>query len=279
MATHSIYSRRISQCAVIEAFANFGPVSRARVAKITGLSKQTVSEIVANLEAEGWLRTVGQTAGHVGRRAVNYVICPNAATVASVDLGGTRIRVAVCDLTGNVLASRVEPTERRGGTCLVDQIARMVRGTAARLPGHFGSLRNAVVGVPGVPDPGSGIIQLARRTLPGSAKSTLPDCSAWRNAETFERRPLFVENDVNLAAARRALAGKPRRGRQPLVLHLGSELASAPGSSFAGPCCAAVSAAAGEIGYLPFGADPGPVRRREPKERRARKGGGDERDN
>ncbi|MDE0210556.1 MAG: helix-turn-helix domain-containing protein [Boseongicola sp.] len=60
----------MSQSAVIQAITSFGPVSTASVATITGLSKQTVSEIVANLDSEGWVRTVGQTAGHVGRRAV-----------------------------------------------------------------------------------------------------------------------------------------------------------------------------------------------------------------
>ena len=80
----------MSQSAVVQAIANYGPISRASVAKLTGLSKQTISEIVGNLEADGWVRTVGQTEGHIGRRAVVYEIAPDAATVASVDLAGPR---------------------------------------------------------------------------------------------------------------------------------------------------------------------------------------------
>lgn len=70
VAGQSMMSMRMSRSAVIQAIASFGPVSKASVAKITGLSKQTVSEIVASLDSEGWVRTVGQTAGHMGRRAV-----------------------------------------------------------------------------------------------------------------------------------------------------------------------------------------------------------------
>ena len=96
LSGQSKISRRMSQSAVIQAIANYGPISRASVAKITGLSKQTVSEIVMNLETDGWVRTVGRTEGHVGRRAVVYEISPTAATIASVDLGGTKVRVALC---------------------------------------------------------------------------------------------------------------------------------------------------------------------------------------
>ena len=70
VASQSMNSMRMSRSAVIQAIASFGPVSKASVATITGLSKQTVSEFVANLDSEGWVRTVGQTAGHAGRRAV-----------------------------------------------------------------------------------------------------------------------------------------------------------------------------------------------------------------
>ena len=101
----------MSQSAIIQAIVDYKPVSRASVSKITGLSKQTVSEIVSKLETGGWVRTVGQTEGHVGRRAVVYEMSPTAATVASVDLGGTKIRTALCDLTGTIRSEVVEPTD------------------------------------------------------------------------------------------------------------------------------------------------------------------------
>ena len=44
-------SRKFSQRAVMEAIIQNGPISRASIAKQTGLSKQTISEIVRQLEA------------------------------------------------------------------------------------------------------------------------------------------------------------------------------------------------------------------------------------
>ena len=159
MPAQSKISRRMSQSAVVQAIATYGPISRASVAKLTGLSKQTISEIVGKLEGDGWVRTVGQTEGHVGRRAVVYEIAPNAATVASVDLGGTKVRVALCDLTGSVLDERTEPTEQSGGMNVVEQVSRMVRAIASGP--QYGDLKFAVVGVPGAPDAATGAILMA----------------------------------------------------------------------------------------------------------------------
>ncbi len=248
MANHTTISRRMSQSAVIQAIASFGPVSRAGVSKISGLSKQTVSEIVANLESEGWVRTVGQTTGHVGRRAVVYEISPLAATIASVDLGGTKVRVALCDLTGNVLAERVEPTECAGGINVVEQITRMVRQTASNQTATFGDLHIAVVGVPGVPDPRSGAILLAPNIagideidLAGSLKERLG----------FE---VFVENDVNLAAIGEHWLGS--RGEDDNLAFISVGTGIGAGIVVGGNLLRGSFGAAGEIGFLPFGADP-----------------------
>ena len=248
MANQSMISRRMSQSAIIQAIASFGPVSRASVAKITGLSKQTVSEIVANLESEGWVRTVGQTEGHVGRRAVVFEISPSAAAVASVDLGGTKVRVALCDLTGNVLAERVEPTERTGGINVVEQIARMVRQTASDPAGTIGDPRIAVVGVPGVPDPRSGAILLAPN-IAGIDQIDL--AGSLRERLGFE---VFVENDVNLAALGEHWLGS--RGEDDSLVFISVGTGIGAGIVVGGTLLRGSFGAAGEIGFLPFGADP-----------------------
>ena len=60
-------SRKLSRSAVMQAVIKEGPISRASVAKQTGLSKQVVSEIVNILQDEGWVQETGRTKGHVGR--------------------------------------------------------------------------------------------------------------------------------------------------------------------------------------------------------------------
>ena len=54
------------------------------------------------LQGAGWIRLCGQTKGTVGRRATTYELDERSAFVVSVNLGGTKVNVA--------LASRPEPS-------------------------------------------------------------------------------------------------------------------------------------------------------------------------
>ncbi|WP_432289102.1 MarR family transcriptional regulator (plasmid) [Aminobacter sp. BA135] len=104
-------SRQFSQRSVMEAIVQGGPISRASIAKLTGLSKQTISEIVRDLEDGGWVRETGRTSGHVGRTAVTYELVVDAAFIVAVDLGGTKVRVAVTDLAGQIVIEDAAPTD------------------------------------------------------------------------------------------------------------------------------------------------------------------------
>ena len=248
MEHQSRISRRMSQSAVIQAIANYGPTSRASVAKQTGLSKQTVSEIVANLEAEGWVRVVGQTEGNIGRRAVVYEISPSAATIASVDLGGTKVRVALCDLTGKVLAERVEPTSHEGGISIVDQIVRLIRASTDAPDTNFGELRIAVVGVPGVPEAETGAVLMA----PNIAGIDQIDLAGLLQDRLGVE--VFVENDVNLAALGEHWLGNPGDTDDLVFISVGTGIGA--GIVVGGNLLRGSTGGAGEIGFLPFGADP-----------------------
>ena len=73
-------SRQFSRSAVVQAIASGVPISRASLAKQADLSKQTVSEIVFDLEAEGWIRKIGRTAGYVGRSATTCDLKKSASS-------------------------------------------------------------------------------------------------------------------------------------------------------------------------------------------------------
>lgn len=120
-------SRQLSQRAVMEAVLQSGPISRPSLAKQTGLSKQTVSEIMRLPEEASWVVETGRTAGQVGRSAVTYEVVPDAAFVAAVDLGGTKVRIGLSDLRGTIVVEAAELTCPAGGQAVVDQIARLCR--------------------------------------------------------------------------------------------------------------------------------------------------------
>lgn len=248
MLTYTKISRRISQSSVVQAIVNYGPVSRASVAKITGLSKQTVSEIVANLEEKGWVRPVGQTEGHIGRRAVVYELLPTAALVASVDLGGTKVRAAISDLNGMIIHERLEPTDPRGGQDVVHQIAQMVHNLISDTGSSYESLHTAVIGVPGVPNPETGAILLA---------PNIGGIDRINFAESLSQKlgvEIIVENDVNLSALGEHWLGE--KGEQDNLVYLSVGTGIGAGIVLGGSLLRGSFGAAGEVGFLPLGTDP-----------------------
>lgn len=248
MADPSNLSRRMTLSNIVQAITTYGPISRASVAKMTGYSKQTVSEIVSSLEEDGWVQTVGHTEGNVGRRAVVYEIVPDAALVASVDLGGTKVRVALCNLSGAVVAEVSEPTSQEGGTAVVDQIAYLVGQAAQSREIAQDKVKVAVVGVPGVPDATTGNINLA----PNIAEIDKIDFPALLHARLGIE--VLVENDVNLAAL--GEHWMTHQGDKDDLVYLSIGTGIGAGVVIGGQLVRGAAGAAGEVGFIPFGADP-----------------------
>lgn len=241
-------SRQHSLRAVLEAVVQNGPISRASIAKQTGLSKQTISEIMRELEDGGWVRETGRTSGHVGRTAVTYEIVPSAAYIAAVDLGGTKVRVAICDLSCHVLAELAEPTDSAGGQKLLAQIADLCERAARDGAIAREKLRIAVVGVPGAPDAETGRVLLAPN-IAGFA-----DMDVARGLEKALGAEIILENDVNLAVLGENWLGAGQAIDNLAFIALGTGIGS--GLMLNGELVRGASNAAGEMGFLPFGADP-----------------------
>lgn len=241
-------SRQFSQRSVMEAIVQGGPISRASISKLTGLSKQTISEIVRDLEQEGWVQETGRTSGHVGRTAVTYELVHDAAYIIAVDLGGTKVRVALTDLACQIFAETTTPTDPRGGQFVIDQIAALAFQAAARQRIARKKIRLAVIGSPGAPDAATGRVMLAPN-IPGFDTMDVLDAF-----ETALGVAVMIENDVNLAVLGENWLGKGQGAHNLAFIALGTGVGS--GLMLGGHLVRGATHAAGEIGFMPIGADP-----------------------
>ena len=241
-------ARQFSLRSVVEAIVQNGPISRASIAKQTGLSKQTISEVMRQLEDEGWVRETGRTSGHVGRTAVTYEVIPSAAYVGAVDLGGTKVRVAICDLACRVIAEMMEPTHHEGGETIISQIGRLMRAAAEKGGVPMNKLRVAVVGVPGAPQVKTGRVLLAPN-IAGFDKMDVASA-----LEKVLGCDVMLENDVNLAVLGESWLGVGQGLDNLAYIALGTGVGS--GLMVNGQLVRGAGNAAGELGFLPFGADP-----------------------
>lgn len=172
----------------------------------------------------------------------------DGALVLGVDLGGTKVRAAIADASGAVLAEMTAATDARGGRNVVEQIAVLAGSLRNTAGAAADQIRATAVGSPGVPDQHSGTLALAPN-VDGLAAVSLRD-------ELAERlgHPVVLDNDVTAAAIGERQAGHARGCDDFVFIAVGTGIGM--GIVSGGRLIRGAGGAAGEIGYLPLGADP-----------------------
>jgi predicted NBD/HSP70 family sugar kinase len=104
--TSPFNARQLNRLRVIQALYQHPGTSRTAVAELTGLSRPTVSAFMEELEKAGIVEEFEDTAPRQsgGRPPVLMTLVPRAAFAVGVDMGHEHLRVAVCDLSGDMLS-------------------------------------------------------------------------------------------------------------------------------------------------------------------------------
>src|SRR5438309_10630881 len=105
--------RAINERSILELIHRRGPMSRAQVARVSGLSKPTVSLALTGLLDARLVRAVGRSRGERGPSALLYEVNPSAAYVVGLDVGRRWARAAIADVAGTVLG-RVDERAKVG---------------------------------------------------------------------------------------------------------------------------------------------------------------------
>lgn len=240
--------RQFSLRTVIEMIVTQGPITRAEIARRSGLSKQAVSEVARQLEDAGWIGQVGRTKGNIGRTAITYQIVPSAAYVIGIDLGGTKCSLAIADLSSHVMAEATIATDPRGGMPALRQIASEIDRLIAEAGIDQARIQRAVIGCPGIIDPRSGRL---------NHSPSVPDLTGTDIAgslSTLLGVPTTAENDVNLAVLGEHWQGRGRGADSLAFAALGTGIGL--GLMINGRLVKGRRGAAGEICFLPIENDP-----------------------
>ena len=184
--------RTLNERTVLEAVRASGPISRAEVARQTGISRPTVSGVLRDLLEDGLVRETALEVDRPHYGAVYYEADPEAAVVVGIDFGANVVRTALSDLAGEVRA-REEIRSRGSVEERIHVLATTVNSLVRRSKLPLDLLENAVVAVPGVVSPIDGRVSSA--DLPGWGAAGIQE-----QLEQALRVPVRLENDVNLAA-------------------------------------------------------------------------------
>ncbi|MET7886970.1 ROK family transcriptional regulator [Streptomyces avermitilis] len=104
--------RRGNRTAVLQRLYFEGPMSRFELGPATGLSSGSISNVVAELVADGLVEEAGSVDSDGGRPRILLRVAPDSGHMIGVDVGETRVRVELFDLTLTELARAERPLER-----------------------------------------------------------------------------------------------------------------------------------------------------------------------
>src|SRR5438477_3063416 len=113
--------RAINERSILELIHRRGPLSRAQVARGSGLSKPTVSLALTGLLDAQRVREVGRSRGERGPSALLYELNPRAGWVVGLDVGRRWTHAAITDIAGTILARTDERAKVASAKTLVGQ--------------------------------------------------------------------------------------------------------------------------------------------------------------
>jgi predicted NBD/HSP70 family sugar kinase len=232
---------------VLQLFRAQPSLTRADVMQLTGLSRSTVNQRLDALLAAALVVPSGEGSPTGGRPASRFAFNGNRGVLLVADIGATGMRVALCDLRGEMRDSRERPIDVASGPDPVlsaaDEMFRQLLTAAGRQPAD-------VYGV-GIDVPGPVAFDSGQVVSP-------PIMSGWDRFDIpgwFAGRydcPVLVDKDVNAMAFGEHRTRYPTV-RQMLMLKLGTGVGA--GLIIGGEVYRGADGAAGDIGHIQLTVD------------------------
>lgn len=200
---------------ITTALRSQGPLSQAELARTTGLSTATISNIVRAMAGQGLVQT--RTTTSSGRRALAVSLLEQRQVAVGIDFGRSHVRVIVASPGFKVLGERHATLPE--GHVAADSMAQaqhLLDGLLTELNINREQVMGAGVGIPGPIDHRTG------RVIRGAI---LPEWVGLNLVVELERAlgiPTQADNDANLGALAQATWSEHRHAKDLVYLKIGS---------------------------------------------------------
>ncbi|PZE20728.1 ROK family transcriptional regulator [Paenibacillus xerothermodurans] len=184
--------KQINKSIVLEHVKKHAPISRAKIAEITGLTKATVSTLVHELIDSRLVQEIGEGASSGGRKPMMLLFNHTAGYAVGVELGVGHISAVLTDLAGHI----VEHTEAAHSNDSVDAVIHRLIGCIEEMRGRAPDGPYGIVGIgigiPGIADERGHVLfapNLGWEGVPLRAR-----------IEEHFRLPVVIDNEANAGA-------------------------------------------------------------------------------
>jgi predicted NBD/HSP70 family sugar kinase len=197
----ALFIKQINKSLVLKIVRQHSPISRTKIAQITGLNKATVSSLVDELIQEDLVAEIGTGESRGGRRPVLLTFQREAGFVLAIDLDVRTIEIAVTDLATNIYWKKQIANDRlHDVTETVEKLVELIQEAKTQVPASRYGIIGIGIAVPGTTNYTQGVIVNA------------PNLH-WHNVplktilETKTGLPVWVDNEANCAVIGEHLYG------------------------------------------------------------------------
>ena len=237
-----VWVRKTNRAVILQVFRTHPTLSRARLAKETGLNPSTVSSIISELIQENLIRETDLIHPSTGRPGRLLELNPAGGCALGIEINVDYIEFLVTDFAANVLwRQRQAVTPEIGQEEIMLQVSYLAKKASALIQESKYSLLGVGVGVPGLVDVSNGLLRIA----PNLHWVNVPIRDVL--ASYFDC-PIYVENEANAAALGEYYFGAVRNVKDFIYLSSGIGLGS--GIVIGGKLFKGMFGYAGEVGHM-----------------------------
>ena len=142
--------KRGNKSIVLQVIKDNTPISRADIAKTTGLNKSTVSSLVSELLVENLIYESGPGESSGGRRPVMLLFNELAGFSIGIDLGVNYMLGILTDLNGNIVKEEKLNFYDLTYEKIENQLIAMIRSLSLNTPSCKYGVVGIGIGVPGI---------------------------------------------------------------------------------------------------------------------------------
>lgn len=237
-----LFVRKLNTRTVSECLRLYSPLSRAELAKRTGLYRSTISSIIGELIERGFVReTEIQSDLRVGRPGMLLEFNPQGGSAIGLDMGVDYISIILVDYTAKILWRKRESIIEDGPQQEMVNLAEKMITEGLDISKDLGIPPMGIgVGLPGLVDTLQGKLIIA----PNLHWNDLPIKKMWKDKFHL---PVFVENESNNGAMGEFFYGAAH-GKTDFI-YLGTGIGLGGGIVINGKLFKGSKGFAGEVGH------------------------------
>lgn len=222
-------------------------LTRSNLAEITGLNRATITRLVSDLSANGFVREKGIENSGPGRPSIPLEINPEAGYIIGAEIGPDFLTVILTNFAREILW-RTRQTFARGGSPdeIVPKLVTILKEAEAQIPNADRPLYGISVGVQGLVDTAENVLLFA------------PNLD-WRDVPLGDilgehlNVPIFVDNVASLSALGESYFGAA--AGSPYVLYISTQYGIGGRLIINDTVLRGATGVAGEIGHMTIDID------------------------